>query len=209
MAEIKPSKLDFDRWDFLSLRMVLGFVAVGALVVGFLLPILEWLSKAPLEWVSAVSPSTPPALPDIEAKPGAIVRAVDGAALTLTHPTAGQRILAMLPGALLALTVLAVVYVIWRTISGIQSETPFVAQAVRGLRILGLILAGMGIVLPIVRGVVEGALWGAAVEAPDGLLLHLDLPLPLLLVTSGLVAGALAQAFVAGAKLQADVDGLI
>lgn len=193
--------LTFDRYDRWGLAALLGLAVVSAVVAWVVGPLVMWArgEALPVQVVTEVS-----------------VPALDASGLThgdatydvfIEGATAGQRLLAILPGLLWVALVLGGCVLVLRLMRTVASGDPFNSSNVRRLRVLagGLIL-GAPIVV-VVDSMVRGVL-ASQVDLGSLALGVLIVP-PWLAMIGGMVVALLAEAFKAGSRLREDVEGLV
>jgi DUF2975 family protein len=197
----KRDPLAFDRFDRWGLAFLLGAVALGAILAGVVEPLADWATGAPLT-PQVESAVTVPPLDAAGVGYGTASYAVDAA-----DPSAGERLLALLPGILMAGLVVLSCWCIVLLLRTVASGDPFDPLNVTRLRVVaGALVVGAPVVylLQVVSdAVVLGNLDLGGLDVP----FTLDLPwVPML---AGLVVAMLAEAFKTGSRLRADVDGLV
>lgn len=188
-------------------RIVLMVGAVLTLIGTIGLPIVEWVSHDPLEWTGRVANAR--SLPADLAGPSDGVRlAWDGtAAITLEDPTARDRLMALLPGAVAGGAIVAVLLLLIGLLNRIQAGSPFVPASVRTLRIIAVVIALAGAVVPILDMAASTHIVGTAVAdasspPPTAFLNFAWFAVALLLYS-------LAEAFAHGVRMARDVEGLV
>ncbi|MFL6079024.1 MAG: DUF2975 domain-containing protein [Ornithinibacter sp.] len=193
--------LAFDRFDRWGLVVLLGAVALGAILAGVVEPLAGWATGAPLT-PQVVSAVTVPPLDAAGVGYGEAAYAVDA-----VDPGAAQRLVALVPGILLAVLVVLSCWCIVLLLRTVASGDPFDPANVTRLRIIaGALVVGapVGYLLQLVSdAVVLGGL------DLGGLDLTFTLDIPWLPMVAGLVVAMLAEAFKAGSRLRDDVDGLV
>ncbi|HYN65438.1 MAG TPA: DUF2975 domain-containing protein [Ornithinibacter sp.] len=193
--------LAFDRSDRWGLIALLGLFAIVTVVSGVVHPVLRWVEGAPVP-TEVFSPVVVPGLDAAGVEHGL-------GTYDLLVPVAGvgQRILSIVPGALVAGGVLLGCWLLLRVMRSIAGGDPFTPANVTRLRgLAGLLVFGSTVVFFLemaVTGALLGTLDLGALEPG----FRLDFPWwPLL---SGMVVALLAEAFKAGSRLRDDVDGLV
>ncbi|MGL5811207.1 MAG: DUF2975 domain-containing protein [Nocardioides sp.] len=205
---MKAASLAFDRWDFLATKTLLAVTGIATPVVLLLAPAWRWAQGRPLQWSADIVVNRL-AAPTITARPGAELTWDGTARMTIDDPAPSVWVATMLPQAFVALTVVAVIVVLYRLIVRIQSGTAFVMASVRGLRIIALILlAAPWFVLPL-GGYADAAVVGTALAGTQINDFALVTGGSLAVMAAGLMIGAIAEAFAQGQRLQDDVDGLV
>lgn len=173
----------FDRSDRIGTEVTLGLVWVMAAVSLLMEPVSRWVRGLPLLIESG--------------DPIAVQVPVDGA-------TTSERVI-MLAAPTLAVVFLGVgAWMTVRLLRGIAAGNPFVRSQIRRLRVIAVLLivvpSGLSLGTFVATTVVQDRL-GEDVNA------MFTLPVPWLL--AGLLTAAVAQAFVTGASLRDDVEGLV
>lgn len=193
--------LTFDRFDRWGLAVLLGAVGLGAVLAGVVEPLAGWATGAPLTPQVETAVTVPP-LDAAGVGYGPASYAVDAA-----DPSAGQRLLALLPGMLMAGLVVLSCWCIVLLLRTVASGDPFHPLNVTRLRVVaGALVVGAPVVY-LLRVVSDAVVLGGLDLGGLDVLFTLDLPwLPML---AGLVVAMLAEAFKAGSRLRDDVDGLV
>ena len=173
----------FDRSDRIGTEVTLGLVWVMAAGSLLLDPVSRWIRGLPLLIEGG--------------DPAGLQVPVDGA-------TSSERVI-MLAAPTLAVVFLAIgAWMTVRLLRGIAAGNPFERSQIRRLRVIAVLLivvpSGLALGMFIATTVVQERL-GQSVNAT------FTLPVPWLL--AGLLTAAVAQAFVTGAALRDDVDGLV
>lgn len=193
--------LTFDRADFLGTRILLWLVLLGAPAVCVVLPALRWAAGEPLTWTVGVDQPQAPVAGGAE---------VLGSDLAVSVPDAdtGTWLATLLPGLVLSLAVAAGCWLLLRLLGRIQRGEPFVTASVWSLR--GV--AGLLIITPLPVAVASGLAGSRVAEAAltdphDGFVV--DLAGVVVACLTGLLVGAVAEAFARGVQVQRDVEGLV
>lgn len=193
--------LAFDRADRVGMTVLLGLVGLGA-VVGWLIgPILGWVRgwdlRVPFE--SAV---------EIPALAGSGVEHGEGAYdIVVADPSAGQRVLDLMPGFGLLVLTLVGSWLLYRLLRDVGSGDPFQRHNVLRLRVIaGLLVFGYPIVM-LVESTTRLAILTGVDLGDLGPQTTFELPMPVML--TGLAVALVAEAFKTGARLRDDVDGLV
>lgn len=177
--------MSFDRLDRVGTELLVAVVWISATMALVIDPVRRWLRDLPL-----------------------LLEVPDGAAsstLEVTDPSAADRLVMMLPGilAVIALTVGA-----WLTIGllrAISSGDPFDRTQVRRLRVIAALL----LLVPAAVSVGTSLATSSVSDRHDLGVGEVAIWLPLPWLLAGLVVAATAQAFVAGAALRDEVEGLV
>jgi hypothetical protein len=193
--------MSFDRVDRIGLTVVLVLAAVLAAVTWIVGPVLAWANGDDLLVPHAGAVSVP---------------ALDAAGIgyseaeyliRVADAPAGQWLLRLLPGLGFTAVVGAGAWLLVRVIRDIGREEPFTLANVRRLRALGLLMLVAWPVLTLVQSAVD-SLTIARLDV-EGIGAGLHFTLPVVVMVAGMVVGLVAEAFAAGARLRADVDGLV
>ena len=193
--------LAFDRYDRWGLVFLLGAVALGAVLAWVVQPVADWVTGAPLT-PGVVSTVTVPPLDAAGIGYGPASYAVD-----VVDPSAGHRLLDLVPGVLGSVLVVLACWCIVLLLRTVAAGDPFDPVNVVRLRVVAAVLV-LGVpVVDVLQSLVNAVLLGGldlgALELP----FRLDIPwVPML---AGLVVAMLAEAFKAGSRLRDDVDGLV
>ncbi len=194
-------RLAFDRADRVGLiatMWVIGLAGVAANIAG---PLWAWARGAALH-VPFFSPVTVPELDRVGLTHGPA--AYD---LSLAHPSAGQRLLDLAPGVLIAAVSVAACVLVLRVMRPIGAGDPFAPGQVRRLRTLAFVL----MIGPVVAMFARLSCQGAIVGGLDlgGLDPGVSLDIPWFPLIVGLFLGLVAEGFKVGAQLRDDVEGLV
>lgn len=193
--------LTFDRSDRWALGIALALVVTFVTVLNVVLPVLRWIDDKgiPIPFVSAV---TVPELDAVSTRYSAADYLV-----TLEDPTTTQRVLDLVPGVLLVLIVVAGCWLVVSVMRTIAAGDPFADANVRRLRVLaGLLIIGPFLVFFLALPF-QGALLAHVDLGGLGPSMRLDVPWPPLV--AGFVVALLGEAFKAGSRMRADVEGLV
>ena len=193
--------LAFDRFDRWGLVVLLGAVALGAILAGVVEPVADWVTGAPLTPLAESAVIVPP-LEAAGVGYGQATYAVDAA-----DPSAGQRLLALLPGLLLAVLVVLACWCIVLLLRTVASGDPFDPLNVTRLRVVAGALV-LGAPVAYVLQVFSDAMVLGGLDV-TGLDTTFTLEIPWLPMLAGLVVAMLAEAFKTGSRLRDDVDGLV
>lgn len=199
----KPGRdwLTFDRSDRWGLLSLLALVTLAAAWSGVIGPVIAWArgDAIPLELFSKVT------VPELDA--AGVSHGLGSYPVDLADPSAGQRVLALVPGLLTTALVAAACWLVIRIMGTIAAGDPFEPVNVKRLRgLAALLLFGTAIVF-FAQLAVSGALLGSM--DLGGLAPGFMFSIPWLSLVAGMVVALLAEAFRAGAALRADVEGLV
>ncbi len=193
--------LAFDRFDRWGLVFLLGAVALGSILYGVVEPVADWVTGAPLTPLADTAVTVPP-LDAAGIGYGPASYAVDA-----VDPSAGQRLLALVPGLLMAVLVVLSCWCVVLLLRTVASGDPFDPVNVTRLRIIaGALVLGVP-VASVLQVVSDATVFGSLDVA--GLDTTFTLEIPWVPMLAGLVVAMLAEAFKAGSRLRADVDGLV
>ncbi|MEI2827751.1 MAG: DUF2975 domain-containing protein [Dermatophilaceae bacterium] len=195
-----------DRWAFtrsdriglIALLILVNSAAVVAWVVG---PILSWLRGDAL-WAPFISPISVPALDAV-----GVPYSAGTYDLRVANPSTGQRVILVVAGVLWAAVLLSASVIVARLMRSIAAGDAFDRANVARLRWLAALLIGAVPVAHVVDLFARGALIAGA--ELGGLPPTASISIPWLPIVAGMVVALIAQAFVAGASLRDDVDGLV
>ena len=193
--------LAFDRFDRWGLVFLLGAVALGSILYGVVEPVADWVTGAPLTPLADTAVTVPP-LDAAGIGYGPASYAVDA-----VDPSAGQRLLALVPGLLMAVLVVLSCWCVVLLLRTVASGDPFDPVNVTRLRIIAGALV-LGVPVASVLQVVSDATVLGSLDVA-GLDTTFTLEIPWVPMLAGLVVAMLAEAFKAGSRLRADVDGLV
>lgn len=203
---MKTPSLAFDRWDYAATKILLvgALIGVPLLVVGG--PLLAWATGDPLVWSAFVDHTAPIADP----APREGVDAVwDGTAqLTITDASSGLWLLAMLPGAVVAVVTVLVIAPLLGLVRTVQQGESFTGTAVRRLRLVGLTLLTGPWLTQAAGSAADVAVLDHAFGPPASFSIAITGG-ALAISALGLTVGVMAEAFRQGVRLRDDVDGLV
>ncbi|WP_326549793.1 hypothetical protein [Micromonospora sp. NBC_01813] len=148
-----------------------------------------------------------------QATAGRFALAPQGAAvLTVTEPTAGDRLWIFGPALLLAAVIAATGGLLWRVVRSLRTADPFHPRNARRVGAAAAVLLVAGSLAAALQAAGHLALVGAARRAwpPDqALALQAVIDPPAAVLLLGLGLGAAAEFLRRGAALRADLDGLV
>lgn len=187
-----------DRWGFTAL---LGLAALVTVLGGVVAPIRDWTAGTPVP-VEVYAPVSVPALDAVGVEHG-----LGAFEVLVPVSSAGVRMLAVLPGLLVALLVVVGGWLVLRLMRTVAAGEPFAPANVARLRGLAVLLVFGSSVVFFLEMAVRGALLGTV--DLGGLEPGLVLDVPWLAILAGMVLALLAEAFAAGTRLRDDVEGLV
>lgn len=190
-------RLTWGRFDQLGLEGLLGAGLGLVLLLGLGLPALALVSGSPVRAAVELDRAR------VQGVPG-LVGTVQ-AQVELAHPGLAEQVLAVLPTALGALLVAAVLVLLLRVTRTARHGEVFVAANVRRLRATALLVALGGTLLQFVEGVCRTELADRAGVADGGLAVTVTV-LPLLV---GLLVAFLSEVLRRGTDLRDEVEGLV
>ncbi len=186
----------WDRSDQLGLEATLA--VVGAVAVGNLA--LQVVRAVADERISAVNE-----LPASLAPPG--VRPPITGTVVLQDPSLGQHLLHLAPYLLGTALVLVGALLLFRLAVSVRHGEPFQQANVRRLVVVAVLLLFGTPVVRLLESVDRGQVLKAAM--PDAASYQISLDLPLDFMLAGLLVAFFAEIFRRGARLRADVEGLV
>ncbi len=200
----------FSRFDFLATRAALGLVAVVTPVLAIGLPVVAWVRGRPLEWAADVDPAQAQLSGFGPTSPGTHLDWSGTLVISLAHAPTSVRIYALGPAVVLCLAVVAVALLLIRLTGRVQRAEAFVADSVRSLRIIAVVIILGWLGTNIAGGVADSAVLDAALpDRPPGLTLTLFSGGGFAMLLTGLLVGVIGEAFAQGARLADDVEGLV
>ncbi|MEI2775111.1 MAG: DUF2975 domain-containing protein [Tetrasphaera sp.] len=194
-------RLAFDKWDRLGLRVTLWFIALATATALVGIPVLRWFQDESL----AVPFTSEVQVAQLDA--AGIAHGAATYDLLIDHPTPGQRLLDLVPGAVTLAVTGAVIALVLRFLRVIGDGDPFAPGQVRRLRqIAGLLLIGVPVIVLVQLGCTAVLLDGLSIQRPGP---EIEFGVPWLPLLVGLCVALIAEAFKTGASLRADVEGLV
>ncbi len=182
----------------MRLLLVLAGVAMG----------LQWVVGPLYSWITggALLLSSVPAASSDPATLGSGVRVHQTTYdLLLADPTAGERLVALLPGLVLLGVTVGGIWVAWGILRDLAAGELFVRRNVTRLRVLGvLLILGWGLAA-LADGAIGPILVADRLDGPFAVTLTLSVPA----VLAGLAVAVVAEALAAGVALREDTDGLV
>mgnify|MGYP001765286868 CR=1 FL=1 len=193
--------LEFDRSDRIGLVVTLFAIAIAAVGMLVVAPLIAWArgETLPVPFLSEVQ------IPALDS--AGVDHSEAAYMLLLEDASTGQRLLALAPDLAMAVLVLCCVALVLWIVRTIGAGDPFAPGQVGRLRGVAALLAfGVPVIefarLPFMGGVLSGVDLG-------GLDPGVTITIPWLPIVVGLCVALLAEAFRAGARLRDDVEGLI
>ena len=200
---MKPST-SFSRGDYLATKVLLVVTAVVVSTLSLLPGLVAWARGRPLQ-VTGQDPTAGPA-PEVPGAPGVVGRRTNEVVWSVLDPSAGQRVVALVPAVITTVVVVVAAVVLWRLVVTTQRGRPFDGRAVRQLRVLGVLVLAYACVATFADPLVLLAVFWS-VQAPlVGFTLDLSGLFPLVVALLLLV---LAEGFRVGSRLHDDVEGLV
>ncbi len=193
--------LAFDRFDRWGLVVLLGAVALGAILAGVVEPLADWVAGAPLTPVTESAVTVPP-LDAAGVGYGPASYTVDA-----VDPSVGLRLLHLAPGVLGALLVVISCWCVVLLLRTVAAGDPFDPVNITRLRVVAFALV-LGAPVVYLLQVVGDARALAGLDL-GGLEVTFTLSIPWVPLVAGMVVAMLAEAFKAGSRLRDDVDGLV
>lgn len=187
-----------DRWGLVGLLLAVSLAACWAWLVS---PVVAWAEgeAIPLELTSRVS------VPELDA--AGLRHGLATYDVLLDDPTPGQRLLALAPGILHLVIVVAVCWLVWGLLRSVGAGDPFQPRNVTRLRLVAaLLVLGTAVAFFLemsTRGALTATLGTVDLEPA------VFLGLPWMPMVAGMVVALLAEAFRTGSRLRDDVEGLI
>lgn len=201
------SVLSFNRWDYLATKVLVGGAVLVTAATAVIAPLIQWLRDEPLHWDLTVAHDAP--VPrGVEAQAGVTLSGTDGLRVTLPQADAGPWIASLLPGALLAVAVAVVGWLLLRLLRATEAGQPFTRQTVRSLRVIAITVFVATLAITFAEAVADSVIAGAALLDSVSTV-GLTFSIPLVPLAFCVLLTALAEAFARGAVLQDDVEGLV
>lgn len=187
-------------------RLALLLAAVIAPLATIAIPLAGWLSGEPLD--------VPIRAGDPEPLPGSLARANAGTSLewdggavaTIADPSAQERLIALLPEALIGIVVALAALQLLRVIDQISCGAAFAPATVRVLRRVALLIVAAALVIPLVQAFASAKMTFAAVANDVS---GWSSTFPLAWFGAAALVGAIAEAFAQGVRMRHDVEGLV
>lgn len=200
----------WDRTDYLFLQAAIVASALLVTAVSVALPLWDWARGNPVFGFIET--------PAIDHRlPASLAAAQPGASLTwdgviqaeVADPSAGLRLVNLIPGLLLSVAVIVIATILYRLVVAAKAGRPFVPAAVRDLRIVAAVIFAASVLIP-VAGAYAGSRLHAAAVADDVLFsVSASFGLNLAWIGLAMLVFVLAEVFRIGQRLADDVDGLV
>lgn len=198
------------RWDRSDGHALMAVLWVAAVLMGGLLVVLPTVRLAglgvsevrvPVELDRAVT--APAGL----SGDGIAVEGTREAALVVTDPSLGQRMLAEGPTLLAGVLSLAVLVLVVRMAATLRDGDAFAPANPRRLLVVAGLVVGGVVVVPLVRALAADRLAAQVPAVSEAVVFGFGVSL--MPLVAGLVVAALSEAFRQGVKLREDTEGLI
>lgn len=199
----------FDRWDFLSTKVLIVLAGLLVPIFTLLVPAAMWAQNKPLEWAGPTGQDEKARSAEAIAKSGTEAHWADQAVVKITDASTEVWMASLLPGAVLTLVTLSICWFLYRLITGIQREKEFTSASVWALRGIALSLLIGAAAYTVVTGIADDIVMNSAVNGPETALITISIVGPILISVVALIIAAIAEAFAHGAKIQDDVEGLV
>ena len=194
----------FSRGDFRMTRVAMVAVAALYPLLSLTPPLVGWVRGAPLRMLGHTV--TPGPAVDEAPMPGVTSRYTDEVLWTISDPTVGQRLAALLPVLLVTVLLGAGCVFLWRLVGATQRGEPFDATTVLLLRALGVLVMAYGLLHPFLPSIVMLLVFWD--ESAPSVAATLDL-FNLFPFVVGTLILVVAECFRIGLGLREDVEGLI
>lgn len=195
---------NWDRSDDVALRVVI-VVGVLAAAWGAAGPLRDWLTGGPLIWHGLVAQQAPAPVGVVD---GVTVAFGGAVRWEIAQAGAGLRLIALLPGLVDLIAVAAAAILLWRLLDQLRRDEPFSALAVRVTRGLAIGAAGWLVLKPLSHAAAE--VWITGPLRTDGFEYVFGVQPGWLIMLAGVGAlGVVSEILRRGAKLRADVAGLV
>lgn len=194
----------FDKYDFLATKVMLGLAALLTTFAATILPVATWLRGDPLKWQLSTIPSTA-SVTGMEPAQGVSISIGAGVQAKIADASTSAWLASLAPGLISTVSVLLMVGLLVRLLQRIQTGSPFVAQSVRALRMIGVTIFVGSSLSALATGVAESVVSSEALRGAFGF----SFEAPIALLLGALLVLALAEAFAQGIRLAADVEGLV
>lgn len=206
MSPDTDSTAVLDRGDQRALRVLVRVVAGLTVLAYVVAPVLAWVTGGSLTRLVDL----PDASGSRGLRPGARLGDTQGE-VELLRPSAGVRLLDLLPGLLIAGGVVVAAWAVLRVLRSFGRGRTFSTAAATGLRILGVLLVFLPIAVGLANGVTDAVFTDQALRPSGDVDFSLTFDLGLLPITlvSGLFVIALGEAFARGRRMEDDLEGLV
>ncbi len=200
----RRSPLQFGRSDWLALWIVLWVVGALWVATCVVIPVVDWAQGRPLTiWLISAAGNIPE--PALDAARATEVTWAEFA-VSVSDPTATERLWNLLAGVVSAAVVVAGLWLAGRVMKAIGQGPVFTRGLVRTLRILAVYVTCSSIVLPLSSAVAQWLL-ARGLDASQSVFFYYEID-PMWLLAGGFL-GVLAEGFNRALQLQDDVDGLV
>lgn len=200
-ARRRRDLLAFDRSDRVGMYVLLAAVGTATAFVLLVDPLVRWWrgDGAPVRVTGEVE------VPVLEA--AEVAHGTAQYVVFLPDAGAGSRLALLVPGALVCVLLVVGAWLVVRVMRDVAAGDPFAPRNVRRLRgLAGLLVLGAPVAF-VIDGVVSSAvLSGVGLDDVTASRPLFSIWFP---VTAGMVTALLAEAFAAGSRLRADVEGLV
>lgn len=188
----------FDKADRVGLRALL-WLAAAAVTIGYVVvPISQWLTDGPVH-ISFSGDAT-----SRDLSPGLRVEQPGDLTLAVADPTTVDRVLSLLPGAVVLAATAIVVTLLLRMLRDLADGDPFRGRNVTRSRVIALAVGVGGLLTALLSSVVDAALLARHSDEAQ-----LTFHLPVWPLITMLLVAAVAQVFASGSALRHDVAGLV
>ncbi len=199
----------FDRVDAIATRIVLLLTVLGVAWFSLVLPVVDWVRNRPMTLVVPAPVEAELGVKGLDVKSGSLVEAVDQLQVTLKQPTTSLRMLDLGSGLLLLVGVLLGAWLVYRLLGRIMAGEPFSPRTVWWVRGLAAVLLLWPCLLFPLNLALTGAALGEAVDT-SGMTVSFQVPMMGFgFMVVGLLVAAIGEAFVRGAQLRQDSEGLV
>lgn len=198
-------RMKFDDTDFKLTKLVGAGVAIGALVITIINPLVSWANRKPL--VATLDGVAEGAIDG--GRPG--VTLTHGSTVTAQFADAGASLwlAALAPSILFVACLGGVLWLLWQLLDAVHYGHPFTESNVRRMRGIALIIVVGSFAVFLAQGLSGGYLLTQAVEGTSVFFANDTETSDLLIPGFGFLIAALAEAFRHGVELEGDVEGLI
>lgn len=196
--------LKVDRSDYVVVQVLLAIAALAVVAATVVAPLVGWLRGRPLTDLVGTDAQGAP-LPASQTLRGAHAAWDGNVRVELADPSAGLRLLDLLPGLLLSIAVIVVVALLARLLAGARAGRPFGTTSMRDLQQVAGTMLVAAFVVPLAGAVADHAVLRAALADPPPF--GYEIATGWLL--AGLLVGVLAEVFATGSRLADDIEGLV
>ncbi|RKS04581.1 DUF2975 family protein [Nocardiopsis sp. Huas11] len=214
LTSLRWSKPDNLIAHFVLVISIMGTGLTGLYGLVWITPLLPAAGGGPMNTVTVARPEGVPGPRIDAATSGQDVTVADTGRMVIEFhdPTALERFLLTAPGLLATVATLLVMVMVYGMIRSLGRGEPFVTANVRRVYVIALTVLIGSMVVPMVAAVCENALRSRALESDEVAFYFVvfgEDGISLALVLTGFLLAALAEVFRRGARLRADVDGLV